>query len=409
MPQAPAPLILFEPATTRWLGPLVRTRAVWDLRVGAASLRERLEAEQAGLGVAPAFWTRPELRPLYPPPAASHFDAKAVILLAGHQPLASAARLAELGEGDSLLADGELLAARVSGKRAREFLAALGEDAPSPRASASPRQGPLGPILSYWWEIAEMATGALLADLDGLRARGPWRSPRRSDWPGSRDVHLAAGVQIHPGAVLDASAGPLVLDREVAVGAGSVLQGPGYLGPGTRIKPLSQILHGCYAGPQCRLGGEIEDCQLQGYANKQHHGFLGHAVLGEWVNLGAGTSNSDLKNNYSLIRVRQAGGELETARRFVGCCLGDHVKTAIQSRLNTGSVLEPFVNWTGGGFPPKYLPPCVWAGDDGLEAYDLERALATARVVMARRDQTLDAGREAVYRALFEAQRRPLS
>jgi UDP-N-acetylglucosamine diphosphorylase/glucosamine-1-phosphate N-acetyltransferase len=237
----------------------------------------------------------------------------------------------------------------------------------------------------------------MAADEAALLAAGEWR---RGEAAGGGEFYLAPGVELGPGAVVDASGGAVLLDREVEVGALSVLTGPCYLGPGTRLKPHSQ-LHGVWTGPQCRLGGEIEETQFQGYANKQHHGFLGHAAVGEWVNLGAGATNSDLKNNYSGVRVEQGGRQLETQQRFLGCCLGDHVKLGIQGRLSTGTVLEPFTNWFGGDFPAKGLPPFTWGGDGELVEHALEKALATAAIAMGRRGQVLTPAAAAVARALF--------
>jgi UDP-N-acetylglucosamine diphosphorylase/glucosamine-1-phosphate N-acetyltransferase len=387
-------LILFEPVGVSSLGPPVDHRPVWELRVGALSLRERLECCPE-FGV-PAFWSRPALRSLVPTPADSIFENSSVTLLAGNRLLSEPEqrqRLATLKPGESIEDAAGTAAICLSGLDALTWLrdhdSRLDSEEAKPGEAAL--RGDLGPAPRFWWELFELAAETLTQDLPLLMSRGEWRESER--------VILNASAQVGDGVIIDNSGGPVLVDADVIIGAGSFIQGPCYLGPGTRIKPLSQLLHGCFVGPQCRLGGEIEESQFQGYANKQHHGFLGHAVVGEWVNLGAGVTNSDLKNNYSDVRIHQRGEDLDTGRRFVGCCLGDHVKVAIQGRLNTGTVLEAFTNWFGAGFPDKGLPPFTWGGDDGVQGYDLERCLATAAVVMSRRDSKLDDALAEIYRA----------
>jgi hypothetical protein len=136
---------------------------------------------------------------------------------------------------------------------------------------------------------------------------------------------------------------------------------------------------------------------MHGYANKQHDGFLGDSYLAEWVNLGAGTTNSNLKNTYGTVRVEINGESIDTGRMFVGLIAGDHVKTGINSSLNTGTVVGPSSNIFGGGLPPRSIPAFAWGGAAGMEPYDLERALAVAATVMARRN--VAAGD--AYRELF--------
>ena len=136
--------------------------------------------------------------------------------------------------------------------------------------------------------------------------------------------------------------------------------------------------------------GEIAETVIQGYSNKQHDGFLGHACLGEWCNLGADTNNSDLKNNYGNVVVTLKGRPVKTGRRFVGLMMGDHSKTAINTMFNTGTVVGIFANIWGGGFPQTEIPAFSWGGPPGgFVPYRVNKALDTSRVVMDRRQQVL--------------------
>jgi UDP-N-acetylglucosamine diphosphorylase/glucosamine-1-phosphate N-acetyltransferase len=150
----------------------------------------------------------------------------------------------------------------------------------------------------------------------------------------------------------------------------------------------------------CKIGGEVDASIFQGYSNKQHDGYVGHAYVGSWCNLGALTTNSDLKNNYSTVRVWTPEGETDTGERFVGVFLGDHAKTAIGTVLNTGTVIGFCANVVSTGFPPKHVPSFSWGGSQGLAPYDLEKAIAVARLVMQRRQVALEPADEVLFRAL---------
>ena len=215
---------------------------------------------------------------------------------------------------------------------------------------------------------------------------------------GDRPVLLGEDVDLAAGCVLDATGGPIIIESGSAVGANAVLQGPLWLGTGVRIKPGTLLAGEVAAAAACRLSGEIAETQIAALSNKQHYGFLGHALLGSWVNLGAGTTNSDLKNNYGEIRVDLGGGEEPTGCRFLGAMIGDHVKTAIGTLFNTGSVVGFASNVFATGFPGKFTPCFMW-GDGGAGRHDPERALATAEVAMRRRGCVLtEAHRELFLR-----------
>ena len=205
--------------------------------------------------------------------------------------------------------------------------------------------------------------------------------------------------------VLDATNGPILIDRDAVVMPHTAIEGPTYIGPGSKIKMGTKIYEGTSIGPVCKIGGEVDNSIVLGYSNKQHDGFLGHAYIGEWINLGAGTSNSDLKNNYSSVKVYLHGEEIDTGHIFIGLMMGDHSKTAINTTLNTGTVVGVSANLFGEGFPPKYVPSFAWGGAKGLTEYKLDKAIATARKVMARRDKELTTSYERMLRHIFDLTR----
>jgi UDP-N-acetylglucosamine diphosphorylase/glucosamine-1-phosphate N-acetyltransferase len=181
-----------------------------------------------------------------------------------------------------------------------------------------------------------------------------------------------------------------------------VVIGPCVVGRGTQL--LGGFISRSTIGPHCRLAGEVEECVWQGYGNKRHHGFVGHSVLGEWVNLGALTTTSDLKNNYGTVRVRVDGRDVDTGSTKVGSLIGAHVKTGIGTLLATGASIGVGANLFGGGrFAPKDVPPFGWWDGSALEEHQLEPFLRTAKIAMSRRGRELGAAEERLLRTTFAA------
>jgi UDP-N-acetylglucosamine diphosphorylase/glucosamine-1-phosphate N-acetyltransferase len=202
--------------------------------------------------------------------------------------------------------------------------------------------------------------------------------------------------------VADTTRGPIVLDRDAVVTAFTRLEGPCAIGPRTQIHG-AKIRAGTTLGPDCRIGGEIECSIVQGHSNKYHDGFLGHAYVGEWVNLGAGTHNSDLRNDYGEIAVTVNGRLVRTGQTKVGCFLGDHTKTGLGALLNTGTNAGIFCNLLPGGLLSRYVPSFGrWWNDALTDGTDLAALLRTAAEVMRRRQVVFTEAHAELYRTLFE-------
>jgi UDP-N-acetylglucosamine diphosphorylase/glucosamine-1-phosphate N-acetyltransferase len=216
---------------------------------------------------------------------------------------------------------------------------------------------------------------------------------------GAEDVWLADNVRIDPLTVLDAGAGPIVLDSGVHVMSHSILEGPLYVGPGSLIKAGARVGGEVSLGAVCKVAGEVAESVFGDFVNKQHDGFIGHAVIGGWVNLGAGTTCSDLKNNYGPIQVDLGLGFLETGQRFLGLLMGEHSKSAIGTLFNTGACVGFSCNVFGSGLVRKCLPNFTW-GAGGGSLYGVNRAIEAARIVMGRRGVALTPAQEGLFRAL---------
>ena len=219
-----------------------------------------------------------------------------------------------------------------------------------------------------------------------------------------KNMYVAKSAEIHKHVSFDVSDGPVYVDSGAVIRPFSLIIGPSYVGPGTIVERAKVTRSSI--GPVCRIGGEVESCIFQGYSNKCHEGFIGHSFVGEWVNLGALTTNSDLKNNYGLVRVKIGQEEFNSGLMKVGCFIGDHTKLGIGTLIPTGAVIGSFVNYAGGGMLPRYVADFKWTIQEKQKPYELDKAIKTAKIVMKRRNVKMSKQYESIVRTLHDQIRR---
>ncbi len=413
-------IIVFEDELWRNFATLTQARPVFEMRCGALSTRERAAAvvgaiqargcEALGLG-------RSYLMGFYGPKegmAAFLRVGEAIVLINGR-----ALDLSWLGQllaeplNTVYLAGETLLGARLSPGLASAVLYFLRDQAAVDardellRFARAREIGPDEPplLLRYPWDMIAHCGEQLVRDLPTLQQRLPLYTGNDPQVVvRGEHVYVAPDARLDGPLVLDARDGPVFIDASAHVEPFSFIQGPVYIGPGSLIAS-ARIRGETAIGPVCRVGGEVEASIIHGYSNKHHDGFLGHSWLGEWVNIGAMTTNSDLKNNYGHIRVVLEGlGQFDSGLIKLGCFLADHVKLGIGLHLTGGTVIGTGSNVFGLHSAPKNVPHFTWGGEVFRE-YRIDSMISVARTVMGRRKRQLSPEYEAVLRAAFERTR----
>jgi len=216
-----------------------------------------------------------------------------------------------------------------------------------------------------------------------------------------KNIFVGKGTRIDAQVVLDAREGPIYIAEDVVIKSHTRVEGPAYIGRGTHLVG-GKVGPGSSLGPVCRIGGEVENSIFLGSSNKYHEGFLGHSYVGQWVNLGALTTNSDLKNNYSPVRVQLNENEIDTGLIKVGAFLGDHVKTGIGTLLNTGVNVGFGANLFGGGIvKERFVPSFSWYDGKELKEHRLDKFISTASEVVKRRGERLEEEEKDFFEKLF--------
>jgi len=255
----------------------------------------------------------------------------------------------------------------------------------------------------YVWDLIKWNEEAIVADSIAMTQPSQPKPAGAYHLVEEKNVWLGSDVKLEPGCVLDASKGPVILEQGVQIGANAVIAGPCYIGPHSQISPLATIRAGTSIGPMCKIGGEVSSSIVLGYTNKPHDGFLGDSYLGEWVNLGAGTTTSNLKNTYGEVTMPVDGRRVKTGRRFLGSLIGDHTKIAIGTRLMGGTYVGYSCMVGVSNYPPKFIPSFTFLTDQGAQPYRMDKAVETMKLVFARRNRVWTDADEAMNRFVAES------
>lgn len=399
-------LIVFEDAGYRNLLPIVYSRATFNLRIGFDNLLAKVET--AVNRTADAVYVRPVLAAVLAERQPRRVNQPSTcddqLWINGRVLLRAAPALPPMSavwRGDVLVA------ARVN----RALGSQLTPDVLLEPAAVRQKLGALAvaampdeswSLIDWPWQAVQENAGEIVRQAAQRQCDVLGRVYAGAHLVSGHSIHVGNGSKIKPGAVLDAEEGPIYIGENVTVSPGAVIAGPCYIGDKCMINPGAAVRPGCSIGEACKIGGEIEGTIFHGYSNKQHDGFIGHSYVGEWVNLGADTVGSDLKNTYGPVRVPINGEAVDSGQMFVGAFIGDHTKTAIGTRLPTGAVIGYGCNLLSSRMPPQFVPSFSWLTDAGSARNDPAKALEVAMKVVARRGRKYSAAEQKLFLAISE-------
>jgi len=390
--------------------PLSLSRPLWELRCGFGTLKDKLAAK-VGAGDT-AYFVADYMAEAYRAKAEGRVNDVSALVgddLFIIDPRVKAAGFDVAASGPSEVGvdgQGDVLYARIAKKDLGKLEA---DDIEGFAASAKAKLTNVECSIETWqytWDLVlangeQITTDFAAAGLTGVE--GTVEEPS-AILGGKKDVYVGAGARVHPMVVIDAEDGPVYIDEGAEILPFTRVEGPCYIGKES-ILLGAKCREGNSIGPMCRIGGEVEESIIHGHSNKYHDGFLGHAYVGEWVNLGALTTNSDLKNDYSTVSVMLNGrGAVDTGSTKVGSLIGDHTKTSIGTLLNTGSYVGAMAIIMATGKPlPKYIPSFSWFVEGVVtKGFGRRKLYETAQMVMRRRGSEWTQGEEAMWEAIFE-------
>ena len=395
-------IYLYDDACARTFEPFALTRPAGEMRAGALLVRERWE--RALSARAAGHITSPHLAGFEEPGAAP-------VVTSGVLPKGSwlanarfAPALTPLGQPDEVMSGDKLAAVRLAKDVAVEALrdgtANIGSYAyqSGERHDVTPSEG-------WWmnevWDFIGSLVPMLEHDLPILGTGMSGELPAGALRVGDHPLFIEAGAVIEAFVCFDVTAGPVLIRRGAHVQAFTRLIGPLYVGEGSTV--TADRIAASSIGDICKVHGELSNTIFIGHANKGHDGFVGHSILGRWVNLGAGTITSNLKNTYGTVQLWTPDGIRETGLQFLGTFFGDHAKTGIGLRLTTGSVLGAGSNVYGSVMPPKVIAPFSWGEAGAFTEYRLDKFLDVATRMMARRHITMSDASRAQLSASYDA------
>ena len=405
-------LILFdlESEQRRNFYPLALSRPIWELRCGITSLGQKMVVTVGASDI--ACFVPPYMAEAYRERADWPVNNPGMLddddlFLVDTRVKASQFQVKPTGPSEvGLTKDGRCLYARITrDDRAKiktndinELLTLAAQMFPTAQAEV--------PLWNYTWELVLANPDQITEDFkacgrSGIEGNVEQPNAVRGD---AKNVYIAPGAVVHPMVVIDAENGPVYLDEDVEVHPFSRIEGPCYVGPKS-ILLGAKCRGGNSLGPACRIGGEVEESIIQGYSNKYHDGFLGHAYVGEWVNLGALTTNSDLKNDYGNVELILDGKtRIDTGSKKVGALIGDHTKTSIGTLFNTGAYVGAMGMIMATGKPlSKFIPDFAWLIEGNVtKGFGRKKMYETAKFAMSRRKQQWTEAQQAMWEAIFK-------
>lgn len=399
-------LVIYDDAKWQNFFPITQTRSTSDLRVGILKLRQRILSyfEDTETGLIVSAQLEAIYKERHPEWNVNEVSANETIFVNSRVKIDEEVKEAilKLQVGECLTSKDTIIAAR-SIPEVKEISS---ENLDSLFSNLKVIKAEKIECWEYIWELISENSDYITRDFKDIfyDKDNYFESELGTTIINPYNVWIGEGTTIKPGVVIDATEGPVVIDENALIMPNTVIIGPVYIGKNSTIKAGAKIYEGTSIGPVCKIGGEVEESIFQGYTNKQHDGFFGHSYLGEWINIGADTNNSDLKNNYGSISAYfyPAKKKINTKVNFLGTIIGDHTKTGINTTINTGTVIGIGCSLFSSGLVKNYVPAFNIGTGSKHYNYDLNDFIETAERVKNRRDLQFSANEKELYTNIYK-------
>ena len=401
-------ICIYEDSGCNNLLPMVYMRPVYDLFCGIVSLQEKLirNFPKSSITLHTRSVLESVVRDRYPDCLVNDFPAelKEIVFINGRTLLSSETALNKLGKNQSFTINNKVVAARLSGdllstiiKKVRNGITFDIDE------TTIEKQKIDGVLVEYIWDLIQANSDQIRSDFTFATEGKVGSVIDDGTVIEDQNVFIDKTAKIFPQVIVDGSNGPVFIDRNAVIQPHVYIQGPVYIGPSVLIKAGAQIYSGSSIAEGCKIGGEVNNSIISAWSNKAHNGYLGTSYVGSWVNIGAGTNNSNLKNNYGTVKLTVNGEFVDTGLQFMGLIMGDHSKCGINTTFNTGTTVGINCNLYGSAIHKKHISSFTWGcAVDDYTTYKLDKALSVNKTVMSRRQHNLSKYEKELLENIFQ-------
>ena len=401
-------ICIYEDSGCNNLLPMIYMRPVYDLFCGIVSLQEKLirNFPKASITLHTRSVLENVVRDRYPDCLVNDFpdELKEIVFINGRTLLSSETALNKLGKNQSFTINDKVVAARLSGDQLSTLIKKVQNGITFDLDEATIEKQKIdGVLVEYIWDLIQANSDQIRSDFTFATEGRVGSVIDDGTVIQDQNVFIDKTAKIFPQVIVDGSNGPVFIDQNAVIQPHVYIQGPVYIGPSVLIKAGAQIYSGSSIAEGCKIGGEVNNSIILAWSNKAHNGYLGSSYVGSWVNIGAGTNNSNLKNNYGTVKLTVNGEVIDTGLQFMGLIMGDHSKCGINTTFNTGTNVGINCNLYGSAMHEKHIPSFTWGSvADGYTTYELDKALAVNKTVMSRRKQNLSKYDEELLRNVYQ-------
>ena len=401
-------ICIYEDSGCNNLLPMVYMRPVYDLFCGIVSLQEKLirNFPKASITLHTRSVLESVVRDRYPDCLVNDFPAelKEIVFINGRTLLSSETALNKLGKNQSFTINNKVVAARLSGDQLSTIIKKVQNGITFDLDETTIEKQKIdGVLVEYIWDLIQANSDQIRSDFTFATEGKVGSVIDDGTVIQDQNVFIDKTAKIFPQVIVDGSNGPVFIDRNAVIQPNVYIQGPVYIGPSVLIKAGAQIYSGSSIAEGCKIGGEVNNSIISAWSNKAHNGYLGTSYVGSWVNIGAGTNNSNLKNNYGTVKLTVNGEVVDTGLQFMGLIMGDHSKCGINTTFNTGTTVGINCNLYGSAIHKKHISSFTWGcAVDDYTTYKLDKALAVNKTVMSRRQHNLSKYEKELLENIFQ-------